>query len=95
MVLILVILVGVGGRDLVCAVAIIVTFVEVLTVDTRVDVLIIVSNVAVDLLMDALTGILRRGVLTNIDIDALVNANGNVFAGAMTTFEFAMSGPLE
>ena len=46
--------------------------------------LIIVSNVAVDLLMDALTGIIR-GVLTNIDID--------MFAEVIAAFDFAMPGP--
>ena len=46
--------------------------------------LIIVSNVAVDLLMDALTDIIR-GVLTNIDID--------MFAKVIAAFDFAMPGP--
>ena len=56
--------------------------------------LITVSGVAVDLLMDALTDIIR-GLLTKIDFDALVNVNLNVFSGGVTTFEFAMPGALE
>ena len=52
----------------------------------RVDVLIIVSAVAVDLLMDA---------LTDIGVDVLVGVNVNVFAGAMAAFEFVMPLPLE
>ena len=53
----------------------------------------IVSGMAVDLLMDALTEIF--GVLTNIDIgvNVLVDVNVNVFAGVMTGFEFVMPGP--
>ena len=42
----------------------------------RVDVLIIVSDMAVDLLMDVLTA-LMRGVLTNIDVDVLAGVNAN------------------
>ena len=43
----------------------------------RVDVLIIVSNVAVDLFMDAVTDIMRGVVLTNIDlVGVLVVARG-------------------
>ena len=42
--------------------------------------------------MDALTGIIR-GVLTNINVGVLVDLN--VFAGAITTFEFAMPGSFE
>ena len=56
--------------------------------------LIIVSGVAVDLLMDALTDIIR-GVPTNINVDASVNVNVNVFSGKMTAFEFAMPGVSE
>ena len=56
----------------------------------RVEVLIIVSNVAVDLLMDAFTAIIR-GVLNNIDVDVLVN----VFGDVMTAFEFVISDPLK
>ena len=48
--------------------------------------LIIVSNMAVDLLMDALRSIIR-GVLINIDVDVL-------FSGVITAFDFAMPGPL-
>ena len=52
--------------------------------------LIIVSNnVAADLLMDSLAGIIRD-VLTDIDVNVLVDMNANVFADAMTAFEFAM-----
>ena len=41
-----------------------------------------------------LTGVIV-GVLTTIDAAAvLVGVNVNVFAGAMTAFEFAMPGPL-
>ena len=90
-----VVVVTVAGRALVCAGAVIDTFVEVvLTIGMRVGVLIIVSNVAADLLMGALDDI-TRDVLTNIDVDALVNVNGNLFAGVMTAFEFAVPGPLE
>ena len=56
--------------------------------------LITVSGVAVDLLMDALTDI-ERGLLTKINVDALVNVNLKVFSGGVTTFEFAMPGALE
>ena len=58
--------------------------------------LIVASNVAVDLLMDALTDI-RLGLLANnIGVDVLVDVNANVSAGVMTAFEFAMPGrPLE
>ena len=48
---------------------------------------IIVSNSAVDLLMDVLTGIIL-GVLNNIDVDVL-------FSGVITAFEFVMPDPLE
>ena len=48
--------------------------------------LIIVSNVVIDLLMKSFTGIIL-GVLTNIGVDVLL--------GVMTAFEFAMPGPLE
>ena len=61
-----------------------------LTVDIRVGVLIVVCNAAVGLLMDALTGF-----LANIEVDVLVGVNVNVFAGAMTAFEFAMPSSLE
>ena len=47
---------------------------------------IIVSNMAVDLLMDALRSIIR-GVLINIDVDVL-------FSRVITAFDFAMPGPL-
>ena len=52
--------------------------------------LIIVSNnVAADLLMDALAGIIRD-VLTDIDVKGV---NTTVFAGVMTDFEFGMPVP--
>ena len=70
------------------------TFVEVLTVGMRVDALVIVSNVTVDLLMDALTGIIRRGVRTD-DVGVLVDLNVNVLPHAMTAFEFAVPEPFE
>ena len=58
----------IGGRALVCAEAVIDTFVEVSTVAMRVDVMIVVSDVAVDLLLiDSLTGIIRV-FLTNIGV---------------------------
>ena len=65
-----------------------------LTVGIRVDEVIIVSNVAVELLMNAVTDIIR-GVLSNIDVDVLVGVNVNIFAVSMTAFEFVMSDPLE
>ena len=55
---------------------------------------IIVSNVAVELLMNAVTDIMR-GVLSNIDVDVLGDVNVNIFAVSMTAFEFVMSDPLE
>ena len=76
--------------------AVIDTFVEVLTVGMRVDVLIVVSNVAVDLLMDALTGIILGLLANNIGVDVLVEVNVNAFAGVITAFDFPMPGrPLE
>ena len=56
--------------------------------------LIIVPNMAIDLLMDTLTEIIC-GVMTSISVDVLVDVNVNAFAGVMTAFECAMSGPLE
>ena len=75
----------------VCAGAVIDTFVEVLPADKRVDVLI-VSNVAVALLMDV-TGI-TRGVLTNINVDALMDVNVNVCTDVTTSFNLFMLGQL-
>ena len=49
--------------------------------------LIIVSDMAVDSLMDALTDIIC-GVLINIAVDVL-------FSGVITALEFVMPGPLE
>ena len=42
--------------------------------------------------MDALAGIIRD-VLTDIDVNVLVDTNANVFAGVMTDFEFGMPVP--
>ena len=81
--IIVVAVVTVVVRALMCAGELIVTLLEVLTFDMRVDVLIIVSNVAVGLLMDALTGI-ARGSLTIIDVD--VNANVFVMPGPLEKF---------
>ena len=53
--------------------------------------LIIVFDVAVNLLMDALTD-KTIGIPTDIRIDALVDVNVNTFVVLMTTFVFAMSG---
>ena len=72
-------------RALVCAGAVVGTFVEVLTVDMRVGVVIIVSNVTVDLLADIMIG-----VLTNVGVDALLYVNANVFTDVMTAFGFDM-----
>ena len=47
--------------------------------------LILVSDVSVDLFIHVLTGIIQ-GVLTNIDV--------NLFAGVMAAFVFAMTDPL-
>ena len=92
MVLAIVALVIVVARALLWDAAVIDTFVEVSAVDT--DVLIIVSNVAVDLWVDSLTDIIR-GVLTNIDVDVLMDANIKVFVDVMTAFEVSIPGPLE
>ena len=54
----------------------------------RVDVLIAVPNMAVDLVMDALTEMIR-GVLTKIGVAGLVAWNINAFAGVMAAFDFA------
>ena len=93
-VLLVVVAVTVLVRAFMCAGAVIEMFVKVLTLDMRIDVLSIVSGMAVDLLMDALTDI-KRVVLSNINVDVLVDVNENLFAGVMTAFDFATSGPLE
>ena len=49
---------------------------------------------AVDLLMDALTEIIR-GVATNNGVGVLEDVNVNVFAGAMTAFEVVIPSPFE
>ena len=74
--------------------AIIDTFVEVLTFDTRVDVMIVVSNVTVDLLMNVLTVIISD-IVTNIAVGVLVGVNVNVFVSVITAFAFARSDPFE
>ena len=57
--------------------------------------MVIVSTVAVDLCMDAVTDIIR-GFLINIGVvGMLVDVNVNVFAGVKTDLAFAMPGPLE
>ena len=84
MVLIIVLVVIVAVRALVCAGAVSDMFVKVsAVVGMGADVLIIVSDVAV------------HGVRTNMGVDVLVGVNVNVFAGAMTDFEFAMPVPLK
>ena len=49
----------------------------------RVEVLIIVSNMTVDLLMDAFSAMIR-GVPTNIYVGVLVNVFGDVMTAFMT-----------
>ena len=49
---------------------------------------------AIDLLMDSLTGVIR-GVPTNIDIDALVDLSANLFADVLTVLKFDMPGSLD
>ena len=86
-----VVVISVVVRALACAGAVIDTFAEVLTRDMRVDALSIDSDLAVELLMDAMTG-----VLTNIGfVDVLFGVNVRVFAGVMAAFEFAMPDPSE
>ena len=76
-------------RTLTCAGALLGTPVELSTIDMRVEVLIIVSDVAVDLLMDRLTDItrIRR---TEVSVDVSAGVNMNAFEGVMTTFEFTV-----
>ena len=54
---------------------------------------IIVCAIAVDLLMNTLTA-LMRGLVTSND-DALADANTNVFADVVTAFDFGMSSSFE
>ena len=49
------------------------------------------SNVAVDVLIYPLTGI----ILGVLDVEVVVEVNVNVFAGVMAAFEFVVPGPLE
>ena len=88
-VLVVVILVVVVVGSLLCAEVVIDAFVEVLEVDMRADAAVIASDLAVGV------DTLMCGVLTNIDVGVLVDANVNVFAGIMTAVEYAMPGPLE
>ena len=87
-----VLVVAVVVRALVWAGAVIDTLVEVSTVDMYVGMRIVVSDVAVDLLMDALAGI-ARVVLTDIGFAVLVGVNGSVFADVTVAFEFDIPGP--
>ena len=48
------------------------------------------SNVAVDLLIDAFIG-MKRGALIGINVNMLID----VFSDVMAAFMFAMPGPLE
>ena len=75
---------------LVWAAEVIDTFVEATTADVRVGVMVIMSDVAIDLLVDGLTGI-----TFGVGVDVLMGVNINVFSGVMTAFEFAMPDPLE
>ena len=52
------------------------------------------SDVAVDLFMDALTGLMLVA-LSSIGVDVLANVNLNRFAVLATSFEFSKPGPLE
>ena len=54
--------------------------------------LIIMSNVMVDLLGDVLASAIRA-VLTNINVDVLLDVNVNMFPGVMAAFEFAIPDP--
>ena len=93
--LVVVLLVVIVVRALVCAGAVIGTlFIEVLTVDMRGNAVIILFDMAVGLLVNALSA-LMCGVLTNIDVDVFLDVNVNAFAGKITTFEFAMPDLLE
>ena len=58
-------------------------------IDMRVEVLIIESDMAVDLLMDRLTDI-ARAMRTEVGVDVLAGVNVNAFAGVMGTFEVAV-----
>ena len=75
---------------LVWAAEVIDTFVEATTADVRVGVMVIVSDVAIDLLVDGLTGI-----TFGVGVDVLVGVNIKVFSGVMTAFVFAIPDPLE
>ena len=95
-VVLVVVLVGatVVVRALECAGAVIDAFVELLAVDMRDNMLVIESDVAVELSVDVLTSIILP-VVTSIGVDVLMDLNVNVFADAMTAFEFAMVSLLE
>ena len=57
--------------------------------------MIIVSGGAVDLVMDALTGMIRGDVLISIDVGLSAGVNVNMFTGVMGASEFDMPGPLK
>ena len=75
---------------LVWAAEVIDTFVEATTADVRVGVMVIMSDVAIDLLVDGLTGI-----MFGVGVDVLVGLNIKVFSGVMTAFVFDRPDPLE
>ena len=75
-----------------CAGAVSDMFVKMLpVVGMRADVLIILSKVAVDLLMDATV----LGVLGKNTADILAGLNARTFAGIMIPFDLDMSDPVE
>ena len=63
-----------------------------LTGDTRVDVMIAVSNVTVDLLVEVLTVIMSK-IATNIAVDVLVDINVNSLAAVVTVLKLALPSP--
>ena len=64
------------------------------TIGMVVDMLDVLSAVAVDLFMDASTGAMLR-VLTGIGIEGLSDVNANASAAVMTALELPVSTPLE
>ena len=74
--------------------AVIDTFLEGLTVGMRVEVLISLSEMTVDLLMDATNDTILC-VASNVGVEVLVDINANAFTDDMTAFEFDMPGPFE
>ena len=63
-------------------------------VGVLVEVPIVVSDMAVGLLMGALTG-RKLGVRNSIGVDVLVDVNVYMLSGITTAFETANPGPLE